>query len=347
MPWLLTLAQRRKSEETPSYLVMCMYKKANNNSLRFSRAASFLQITFGATAGGLAGPLLNGFLMQKYGPWVPIYVSIAFFPTILLLFCFLPETLPIDKKKDTGDSDVSLDTIKQQIYMSLADLRESLELFKNPNIPLVLLTFLFQAARFTAYTSTIIQYVSKHFGWRLAETSFLLSPFGLLNLIVLATLPKISDILMSRRFGYSSFNKDLFLTRNSTILLFIGAMVEGFSHNIVIFIIGLFIETFGAAASPLARATVTHYVKPEFTSRLYALISTTEIIGTFIGGPVLAWCFDIGLQKKGIWTGLPWFYIALLCLVAGVGLIFVKPPPVKNGPMDGDGDDELANPHED
>jgi MFS family permease len=239
-----------------------------------------------------------------------------------------------------------VEVIKRQLGASWASLKKSLSLFKNPSIPLVLLTFLFQAARFTAYTSTILQYVSKHFGWRLAETSFLLSPFGLLNLIVLAVLPRISKLLMSRRFGYSSFGKDLLLTRYSTILLFVGAVIEGFSHNIILFIIGLFIETFGAAVSPLARATVTHYVEPELTSTLYALISTSEIIGTFIGGPVLAWCFDIGLQKKGIWTGLPWFYIALLCLIAWTGLLFVQPPQAKSGSTDENGDEEPIS-HED
>ncbi|UKZ72911.1 hypothetical protein TrVFT333_000548 [Trichoderma virens FT-333] len=302
-----------------------LFAMAADVSSEKEKAASFLQLTFGATAGGLAGPLLTGFLMEKFSPW----------------------TLPVDKTKKMGDNDMSVTAIKQQIATSLADLREALALLKNPSIPLVLLTFLFQAARFTAYTSTIVQYVSTYFGWRLAETTFLLSPFGLLNLTVLAVLPKISEILMSPRFGYSSFGKDLFLTRYSTVLLFVGAMIEGFSRNIYFFIMGLFVETFGAAASPLARATITHYVEPEFVSRLYALVSTSEMIGSFIAGPVLAWCFDQGLQKKGIWIGLPWFYIALLSMITWIALLFVQPPPAKKVPADENGEDEPMNPHED
>ncbi|KAH0498102.1 hypothetical protein TgHK011_005376 [Trichoderma gracile] len=323
---------------TPVVLSM-LYAMAADVSSEKDKAASFLQLTFGATAGGLAGPLLTGFLMERLGPWVPVFVGWSMYPLILLLFCFIPETLHVDKKTKRGDTDVSIKALKQQLSNSLSDFRAALGLLKNPSIPLALLTFLFQAARFTAYTSTIIQYVSKHFGWRLAETSFLLAPFGVLNLTVLATLPKISEMLMSRRFGYSSFNKDLFLTRYSTILLFVGAVIEGFSHNVVLFIIGLFVETFGAAASPLARATVTHYVEPEFVSRLYALVSTSEIIGSFIGGPVLAWCFDVGLQKKGVWTGLPWFYIALLSMITWVGLLFVRPPPAKKSSADDENDE--------
>ncbi|KAL7925557.1 major facilitator superfamily domain-containing protein [Trichoderma austrokoningii] len=324
-----------------------LYAMAADVSSEKEKAASFLQLTFGATVGGLVGPLLNGFLMQKYGPWVPIFVSICCMPFIFLSFGFLPETLPIDRRKKGDGSDLSVEVIKRKVGATLVELKKALGLFTNRNIPLILLTFLFQAARYTAYTSTILQYVSKHFGWRLAQTSFLLSPFGLLNLIVLAVLPRISTLLVSHRFGYSSFNKDLLLTRYSTVLLFVGAFIEGFSHNIVLFIIGLFIETFGAAVSPLARATITHYVDPEHTSTLYALISTTEILGTFIAGPALAWCFDIGLQKKGLWIGMPWFYIALLCFIAWTGLLFVQPPPAKGSSADGTGDGERDDSYED
>ncbi|KAL6878946.1 major facilitator superfamily domain-containing protein [Trichoderma novae-zelandiae] len=329
----------------PVVLAM-LYAMAADVSSEKDKAASFLKLTFGATAGGLAGPLLTGFLMERFGPWVPIFVACSSFPLTMLLFCFIPETLRVDRRTKMGDNDVSIKALRQQLSNSLTDLREALGLLKNPSIPLVLLTFLFQSARFTAYTSTIIQYVSKHFGWRLAETSFLLAPFGLLNLTVLAVLPKISDMLMSRRFGYSSFGKDLFLTRYSTVLLLVGALIEGFSHNIALFVIGLFVETFGAAASPLARATVTHYVEPEFVSRLYALVSTSEIVGSFIGGPVLAWCFDVGLQKKGVWTGLPWFYIALLSTITWIGLLFVRPPPAKKDVADESGETEPMNPHD-
>jgi len=103
----------------------------------------------------------------------------------------------------------------------------------------------------------------------------------------------------------------------------------------VLFLIGLFIGTFGAADSPLARATVTHYVDPEFTSRLYALIGMIEVLGSFIGGPVLAFFFDQGLRRKGIWMGLPWFYIAFLCSIALTALMFVKP---RNKSLDDEGE---------
>ncbi|POR36762.1 Uncharacterized protein TPAR_03056 [Tolypocladium paradoxum] len=291
-------------------------------------AASFLYLTFGATAGGLVGPLLAGILMEMYGPWVPIYVVLAITPFMLCIFFFIPETLIVDKESRSHrkQDQPLLVELKQHIGNGLRDLVHSFHMIKNVNIPLVLITFFFQSARFTAYTSTLTQYISKHFGWRLAEISLLLSPLGVLNLIVLVALPKVSQILMSPRFRFTVFGKDLFLTQVSTLIIIFAALIEGFSHNVVLFLIGLFIGTFGAADSPLARATVSHYVAAEYTSRLYALIGMVEVLGSFIGGPALAWFFDQGLRRKGIWTGLPWFYIALLCSIALVALLFVKPP---------------------
>ncbi|KAJ6438337.1 siderophore iron transporter mirB [Purpureocillium lavendulum] len=317
-------------------LLNTLYAMAADVSTEKEKAASFLYLTFGATAGGLIGPLLAGLLMEKYGPWVPIYVVLFVTPFMLCVFFFIPETLVMEESKTKPKKNRPLlEDLQEHISHGLRDLRKSLDMIKNVNIPLVLLTFLFQSARFAAYTGTLAQYISKHFGWRLAETSLLLSPLGVLNLIVLAGLPRVSQVLMSPRFRFSIFGKDLFLTQVSTALIIVGALIEGFSHNVVLFLIGLFIGTFGAADSPLARATVTHYVDAEFTSRLYALIGMIEVLGSFIGGPVLAFFFDQGLRRKGIWMGLPWFYIAFLCCIALAALMFVRPPRRKLDGEDG------------
>lgn len=270
--------------------------------------------------------------MQAYGPWVPISIVFASFPVVFIAIMLLPETLTINLKSQRAEADdPALRTFKQHMTHGLNELAYSLKMLENTSVLLVLVTFFVQNARFTAYTTTLGQYVSKSFGWKLAETSLLLSPLGILNLVVLGVLPKISQILVSPRFRMSPFGKDLFLTKISTCILVVGAIVQGFAHNVVLFLFGLFISTFGAADSPLARATVTHYVAPEYTSRLYALIGMIEVIGSFIGGPVLAWCFDMGMRNKGPWMGLPWFYVSFLCCLAWTALLFVKPPR-KNSP---------------
>jgi PCFT/HCP family folate transporter-like MFS transporter 1/3 len=263
--------------------------------------------------------------MTAYGPLVPILVTVCATPFVLMIFLFIPETLPAatKAKKQSGKSYFA--DMKQQTRQALSELFRSFSMLKDPNLPLILVTFFTQNARFSGATAILAQYISKHFGWKLAETSLLLSPLGIVNLIVLVLLPKVSDLL-TKRFGFGTFGKDVFLTLLSTVILIVAALIEGVSRHVGIFILGLFIGTFGAADSPLARATLSHYVEPEFTSRLYALIGMAEVLGTFIGAPVLAAFFHLGLQKKGIWTGMPWFYLGFLSLMAWLALAFVRPP---------------------
>lgn len=265
--------------------------------------------------------------MEKLGPWVPIYIVVFVTPFLMGIILFLPETLTVDAAKAHDDgNDSGLVALKKHMAKGVNDLVDSLSILKNRNVPIILLTFLFQNARGAAYSSTLVQYVSKHFGWRLGETSLLLSPLGVLNLIILIALPKVSDLLVSRRFGFTVFGKDLLLARVSTAFLAIGAVINGLSPNIILFLFGLFISTLGAADSPLLRATVSHYVDAEYTSRLYALIGMVEVLGTFIGGPVLAFFFDLGLKKKGLWYGLPFLYVAMLSGIALLALSLVRPP---------------------
>lgn len=264
--------------------------------------------------------------MTRYGPWMPIWLVIFTTPIVIAIFLTIPETLTLARKDAEQTEAPTKETFRTHVERGIKDLKESLAMLKNVNIPLILITFLSQNARFTAYTGTLGQYISKHFGWKLGETSILLSPLGVLNLVILASLPRLSQWLMSPRVGFTSFRKDLFLTRVSTLLLIFGAIIEGCSHSIAFFLFGLFINTFGAADSPLARATISHYVPVEFTSRLYALIGMAEVLGSFIAGPVLAYFFNKGLELKGIWIGLPWFYIACICFVCWVALMWVRPP---------------------
>lgn len=292
------------------------------------RAANFLYLSVGAATGGLAGPLLAGVLMTSFGPWVPIWIVIITQPLVGFILLILPETLvsKADKSHDDDDDDDDAEAgLRAQMARGAADLRASLRILRNPSVPILLITFLFQNARVTAYSQTLVQYVSKSYGWTLGQTSILLSPLSIMAIIVLGGMPLVAKLLVSRA-GFSVFAKDLFLTRLSTFFLVVGGVVQGFSPSVHLFIFGIFIATLGAADSPLARATVSHYVKPEFNSRLYALIGMVEVLGSFIGAPVLAKLFNIGLEKKGLFRGLPYFYVSLLSAVALATLVLVRPP---------------------
>ncbi|CAG9954146.1 unnamed protein product [Clonostachys rosea f. rosea IK726] len=319
-----------------------LYAAATDVSTEENKASNFLYLMIGASAGGLLGPVISGILMKTYNAWFPIYVSVAIVPLACALIAFIPETLKIDSKSVVGSGA----SLRDQIAHGFQDLRRTAGLLRDRNILLVSVVYLTENPRASASMSTLAQYISKHYGWTLAEVTFLLSPLGILHIIILAVLPKVSEVLMSPRYRFTSFGKDLFLTRISMLILTIASILQGISPNIVMFIMALFISVFGGADSPLARATVSHYVDASHISRLYALLSMVEVLGSFLGGPITAWFFKKGLEWKGIWSGLPWFYISLLCALTFSALIFVKPPSkFLNGDEEEEGEDvPLGNP---
>ncbi len=287
------------------------------------RATGFLYLSFGAVSGGLIGPVAAGLLMERLGPWFPVLMVFCLTPFVLGLIVFVPETLPL-KLRETRASEEQR-PLAARLREATNELGLSLSLFRNRNIALSLPAFLIQPALFAAYTSTLAQHISTYFGWSLAQTNYLLSPLGILQLVIIVLLPRISALLTGR-FRRSVFAKDLLLTKVSLVFLIGGALLEGLSRSVAVFIVGLTIGTIGSSHGPLCRAIATSYVEPQQTSRLYALITLLETGGALLGGPVLAWCFNIGLSRKGSWIGLPWFYVSGIVLAALLSLAGLRPP---------------------
>ncbi|KAK4249186.1 general substrate transporter [Corynascus novoguineensis] len=303
-----------------------LHAMASDVSSDSDKSSGFLCLSFGAVCGGLVGPVSAGLMMEHLGPWFPVRLVFCITPFVFFLVMFLPETLPIKLQEGAEEEDQR--PISQKLREEVRELGVSFSLLKNRNITLSLPAFLIQPALFAAYSSTMAQHISTYFGWTLAQTTYLLSPLGIFQLVIIALLPVVSRFLtnQSGRFRLSVFSKDMFLAKLSLVFLISGALLEGFSREVVLFLIGLTIGTLGSCHGPLCRAITTSYVEPQQTSRLYALISMLETGGALLGGPVLAWCFNIGLSKKGLWTGLPWFYMAGLILVALLSLMFLRAP---------------------
>jgi MFS-type transporter involved in bile tolerance (Atg22 family) len=240
---------------------------------------------------------------------------------VFAVFVLIPETLTIHVKPQCTE-DI---TMKKHVAHGVRDIVQSLRMLKDINIPLCLVTFFFAQVRFVAGSSTLVQYITTNFGWTMAQTTIFLSPLGIIEIMILTSLPRISEIMTSR-LGFTSFGKDLYLTQVSFLVLTISAFTRAVSSSIWLFLIGLFMGTFGSAESALARATVSAYVEPSHTSRLFALAGTVDVLGSFAAGPAMAWLFDKGMRWGGIWTGLPWFYLGLTSGLCWLGLRFARSP---------------------
>lgn len=250
---------------------------------------------------------------------------------------FIPETLqtkPSDHK-DAHIEDVTLiSSIKSQIREA-----KYLSMFKSLSLVLVILTYLIHFPAIIARGQFFVQYFSKRFNWQLAETGYLLGLRGFLSIfMLLVALPRVSKVLLSptSRFRMTVAQKDLALAQFSALAITIGAVLLGGS-NVPTVISGIVIATLGDGLSPLCRSLATSFVDSRHTSSLYVLIGVVETIGMIFAGPALAWLFTMGMKLKGLWLGMPYFWLAGISGIAAIGLFFVRIPigSVKLAEVDG------------
>jgi MFS family permease len=332
-------------------MINTIYSMASDVSTEETRSSNFLYLGIGAVVASLVAPATAGFLMQTYGPWLPIKIIFATVPFMFLAMLALPETLRIkigedDEEDDDGQEeefrpDLPLGAIlRGQVRSGLKDLRSVFAIVKDRNIKLCLLPPLIGNAMWSAGTSTLSQYISKYYGWTLAETTYLMSPLGVVNVLVLAGLPWVSARLVDPegRYRLSGFKKDLLLLRVAYAIMGFALLIQAISWNIVVLLIGLFFGTLGGVSGPLARAVVTDFVDKKETSRLYAMISIIEMFGAFIGGPVVAAAFTLGMDKGGVLRGLPFFYVSFLCFCALGAMLLVREPKKPRPSTEPDGE---------
>jgi hypothetical protein len=269
---------------------------------------------------------------------------------------FIPETLqtkPSDHKDASLEEATIISPTKSQIREAFTHSAKYLSMFKSISLVLVILTYLIHFPVIIARGQFFVQYFSKRFNWQLAKTGYLLGLRGFVGIFVLlVALPGVSKILISptSRFRMTVVQKDLVLAQFSALAIMIGAVLLGGS-NIPTVISGIVIATLGDGLSPLCRSLATSFVDSRRTSSLYVLIGVVETIGMIFAGPALAWLFTMGMKLKGLWLGLPYFWLAAISAIATIGLLFVRIPAgsVKLAEVDGvsdEIDEELADENE-
>lgn len=93
--------------------------------------------------------------------------------------------------------------------------------------------------------------------------------------------------------------------------------------SVSIVFIGIIVATLGDGLAPLSRSLLPAFIDAQHTSRLYTLVGLVEAVGTMYAGPGLAWFFTKGMKLKGLWLGLPYFWVAGLCALVAIAFGFV------------------------
>ena len=103
-------------------------------------------------------------------------------------------------------------------------------------------------------------------------------------------------------------------------MLAVGALIFAASPTIGLTIIGLVVYTLGGGFGALTRSLITTLVDKEHIARLYAAIAVVEVISSLAAGPSLAALYAVGLKFKGPWIALPYYALAIICFIGGLGV---------------------------
>ena len=285
---------------------------------------------------------------MKRNFWIPLLLGLLIQFLSIPLVLAIPETLGNHKHiRRTGvelplPSDAANGTRhrkKPSLLDMLGRVRDSVRfIFQDWRIPTLILTF------FVPNSGTFnILYISKRYGWSIADATLLTSIRSGLNvLIFLVLIPALSTILSSR-FAFTSLRSDLWLGRASCILSAVGFGVFGFAPHIALSIIGMILFTFGNGHAMFIRSLLTSLVEQHHVARLYNIIGIVNTVALMAGSPLLAGLFQEGLQLGGVWAGLLYYLISglYLCVTFLMFVVGAREPVWKQRhTFDSDGEAE-------
>jgi hypothetical protein len=333
-------------------------------TLTAMRTTVFARVASVATACELLSPLVGSALMLK-DPWIPVTLGFATFllgaSTTLAL---LPETLtrrvaPIDapdthtspkthsfKLRDLGDQTLAMFAVFRQCLVSL---------FAIKNVVFLLFGF-FAATVGSLAAGFELQYVHKRYGWSYSYVSLsilshhdLRYPKGQLTFlkagsilairpsitlfVLLIIIPVASKILIEK-FGFSSTEKDLLLARISAALLTAGTLLLSITEISSLAILSFIIFAFGNAFTTVGKSLLTTLGPREMAGTLLSAMNVSASLGAVIAGPTIAYTFDLGLRRGGIWIGAPLFFVTLLYALTLGSVCIMNAPEERDDDLD-------------
>ncbi|XDG08372.1 hypothetical protein ABKA04_007987 [Annulohypoxylon sp. FPYF3050] len=298
------------------------------------RAIAFMRIHVASLSGNLISPAISSFMMERLGPWPPLWCAIAVLLIASVAFLFIPETLKHQKhqEEETLETEAEVSGFKSRVAHIIARFKESLSILRSTSLILLLLTCLGSSPVLYSTLGFMAQFVSKRYGIEMSQTGYIQSSYGIAQIIqALLFLPWITRYLMQDTThaiirAPDEHHRDLSLAKWSFGILTVGILILGLSPNLVIFIIGLLLMAVAASFNSLTRSLMSLYVDPEHRSRLFSLVGMVEVVGSVYAQPFLATLFAVGMKLRGGWIGLPYFGLSILVAITGSLLYFVKVP---------------------
>lgn len=261
-------------------------------------------------------------------PLVAVFIGIGCFGIGVPLALLIPETLGYQQlvKPDEGRSDeeeppstpnIQVKSFLEQCYKPLA---ESTTYFLHDRRVILLIVTFVPVMLTTTNVPLLLQYASSRYGMTFASATMLLTVRAGVTIVMFLFVQSWVFNLLSK-VGVSGQKRDLFLARGSAGLTLIGWAAIGFSPNAILFTASLMVATMGNGFPVFLRSFLTGLVDPNRVAELYTVISVVDTLGLMLGGPLLAWLFQRGMQLGGTYVGLPFVTLGLIYAVVALFLL--------------------------
>ncbi|EFQ99979.1 hypothetical protein MGYG_02987 [Nannizzia gypsea CBS 118893] len=327
-------------------MVMTMVSDAVDEA---NRSTVYFQTSLAAVVAQLLAPAIGSAMMMKLGPWIPYFVGTAFFTLCCFLILLVPETIPIQVSKsstshsassgfDRGSVRGSLEVHRPVSRPSLAAKmkalfatawKETKAIFSNRTVLLILSTFLLSTLG-RKQIDLLLLYASSRYEITLSKAGFVHSFMACVSIVLLLLVLPLTSSYLSKTLSLPSNQKDLWLSKISIVLLTVGSFAIGFSPTFVSMICAVAIYTLGCGFTAVCLSLISGFVDPKYSARLYSVISLIVMMGTLIGGPLLAGLFNLGLNMGSpAWTGLPFFGSGVIHIFVLVSVWLIRLPSVQ------------------
>ncbi|KAH8195566.1 hypothetical protein TruAng_010266 [Truncatella angustata] len=297
------------------------------------RAIGFMRVHIASMLGNLCSPMISSVMMPRVGPWPLLWLSVVLGTLPAAGILFVPETLTTKAAATEDHGDLRPDLqFSARLSRSLVELRDSLSMLKNLSVILLLFGSITLTPVILCTLQFLSQYVSKRYHVKLAYTGYVQGAYGGAHILfILFIIPYASKLVLRSNSPKwirmaNEQQRDLAFLKGSFVAVVLGTFVMSVSPSLPVFVCGLFVLALGSGAGSYIPSTLAFYIDKEHRTRMFSLVGIVQVMGSLYAEPMLAGLFTLGMRIGGIWIGLPYLGVAVLCGVAFLLLRFVRLP---------------------
>jgi hypothetical protein len=135
-----------------------------------------------------------------------------------------------------------------------------------------------------------------------------------------AILPPVAQVLQ-KKCRLLPIKTDLLLVRSLIVLLFIGALLTGFSHSTSVLIAGAVLLASTTAFLTLSRSLISLISGEQHVAVLFCLMGVVSLAASLVGLPLLQWLWALAGDWDSVLRGLPFLGLASLFAIAAVAVL--------------------------